>query len=106
MGQTGNSLVIVFSIVLLLSLVVLSFETAEAQKDPDKDKKKGTTDKGKYPYVEAVVECRDGIYWLVFYSVYGPKQITIERFDTLEFMQEVASIYQSIKTQQAIVGGA
>jgi len=34
------------------------------------------------------------------------KQIIIERFDTLEFMQEVESIYQSIKTQQAIVGGA
>jgi len=34
------------------------------------------------------------------------KQIITERFDTLEFMQEVASIYQSIKTQQAIVGGA
>jgi len=34
------------------------------------------------------------------------KQIIMERFNTLEFMQEVASLYQSIETQQAIVGGA
>jgi len=34
------------------------------------------------------------------------KQKIMERFDTLEFMQEVESIYQSIETQQAIVGGA
>jgi len=34
------------------------------------------------------------------------KQIIIERLNPLEFMQEVASLYQSIKTQQAIVGGA
>ena len=31
------------------------------------------------------------------------KQITIERFNALEFMQEVVSINQSIETQQAIV---
>jgi len=34
------------------------------------------------------------------------KQKIIERYNTLEFMQEVASLHQSIETQQAIVGGA
>ena len=33
------------------------------------------------------------------------KQKIIERYNTLEFMQEVASLNQSIETQQAVVGG-
>ena len=74
MGHRGNSLVIGFSIVLLLSLVVLSFETAEAQKDPDKDKKKGTTDKGKYPYDLYEVKCIGTYWWLLVYTVTGPNE--------------------------------
>jgi hypothetical protein len=74
MGHRGNSLVIVFSIVLLLSLVVMSFETADAQKDPDKDKKKGTNDKGKYPYDLYEVKCIGTYWWLLVYTVTGPNE--------------------------------
>jgi hypothetical protein len=32
-------------------------------------------------------------------------ELELDHFNFIEFMQEVESIYQSIETQQAIVGG-
>jgi len=48
-------------------LVVMSFETADAQKDPDKGKK-------IYPYTVSEVKCIGNNWWILVYLVEGPNK--------------------------------